>query len=45
MASYSGGLERSLHAIVLILAGVGLTGLILIVFLVHACLRLGLRTA
>jgi signal transduction histidine kinase len=43
VASYSGGLERSLHAIVLILGGVGLAGLILIVFLVHACLKLGLR--
>ena len=43
MASYSGGLERSLQSIVLILVGVGLAGLILIVFLVHTCLRLGLR--
>ena len=43
VASYSGGLERSLHSIVLILAGVGLAGLILTVFLVHMCLKLGLR--
>ena len=43
VASYSGGLERSLQSIVLILVGVGLAGLILIVFLVHTCLRLGLR--
>jgi Two-component sensor kinase N-terminal len=44
VASYSGGLERSLHSIVLILAGVGLAGLILTVFLVHMCLKFGLRT-
>jgi signal transduction histidine kinase len=43
VASYSGELERSLRSIVLILAAVGLAGLILIVFLVHTCLRLGLR--
>jgi hypothetical protein len=43
VASYIGGFERSLHSIVLILAGVGLAGLILTVFLVHMCLKLGLR--
>jgi signal transduction histidine kinase len=43
VASYGGGLERSLHAIILILVGVGLAGLILIVVLVHTCLRLGLQ--
>ena len=43
VASYSGGLERALHSIVLILAGIGLAGLILTVFLVHMCLKLGLQ--
>ena len=43
VASYSGGLERSLRSIVLILAGIGLAGLILTVFLVHMCLKRGLQ--
>jgi len=43
VASYSGGLNRSLHSIFLVLAGVALAGLILVVFLVHTCLRLGLQ--
>ncbi|HEU4678911.1 MAG TPA: ATP-binding protein [Terrimicrobiaceae bacterium] len=43
VASYSGGLQQSLRSIVLVLAGIGLGGLILTVFVVHGCLKLGLQ--
>jgi signal transduction histidine kinase len=43
VASYSGGLEQSLRSIILILVGIGLAGLIVTVFLMHVCLRLGLQ--
>ena len=43
VATYSGGLERSLRNIMHILFVLGLTGLVLTVVIVHFCLKSGLR--